>query len=87
MAKGKSQSSKKRVKTNLKKRLINAYEKKTIRTKMKKLRKITDQNEAVISLKEIYSSLDKLAKKNVIHKNKVARHKSHLTKYVNNLSS
>lgn len=87
MAKGKSQSSKKRVKTNLKKRLINAYEKKTIRTKMKKLRKITDKNEAVNSLKDIYSSLDKLAKKNLLHKNKVARHKSHLTKYVNNLSS
>jgi len=36
-------------------------------------------------LKKVISMLDRLAKKNVIHKNKASNNKSKLTKFVNTL--
>jgi small subunit ribosomal protein S20 len=36
-------------------------------------------------LTKVISMLDRLAKKNVIHKNKASNNKSKLTKFVNNL--
>jgi small subunit ribosomal protein S20 len=58
---------------------------KSTRTSIKKLRNTTDKAEAEALLKKVSGMLDKLAKTNVIHKNKAANDKSKLTKYVNSL--
>lgn len=75
-------SALKKVRSDRAKRLRNKYQLTTARTFEKKLRKLTDKAEATNMLKTIYSLFDKLAKKNIIHKNKAANHKSHLTKMV-----
>ena len=79
-------SSQKRIRSNDTKRLRNRYYTKTARTAIKALRAETDQTKAEGDLPKIASMIDKLAKKNVIHKNKAANLKSRLTKHINNLS-
>lgn len=80
-------SSIKRIRSNDAKRLTNRYQAKTMRNAVKDLR--TD--EVVASAKEklpkVVAMVDKLAKKNVIHKNKAANLKSKLTKRVNALAT
>ena len=78
-------SALKRIRSNEAKRLRNRYQAKTTRTFIKRLRVISDKEEASELLKKVSSMLDKLAKKNVIHKNKAANNKSKLTKLVNSL--
>ena len=63
----------------------NRYQHKTTRTWIKKVRTSTDKKEAEGLLKETFSMMDKLAKHNIIHKNKAANLKSSLTKHVNSL--
>jgi len=75
----------KRIRANNAKRLRNRYQAKTTRTFIKKLRNTTDKAEAQTLYKEVASMLDRLAKKNVIHKNKAANNKSKLAIFVNNL--
>lgn len=79
-------SALKRIRSNEAKRLRNRYQAKTTRTFIKRLRNTTDKEEASSLLKQVSGMLDKLAKKNVIHKNKASNNKSKLTKYVNSLS-
>ncbi|WP_128543668.1 30S ribosomal protein S20 [Larkinella soli] len=79
-------SALKRVRANEKKRLLNRFQHKTTRTMIKKLRLTTDQAVAVDLYKTVSSMLDKLAKRNIIHKNKAANNKSKLAKFVNGLS-
>ena len=79
-------SALKRIRSNNAKRLRNRYQHKTTRTYIRKLSQTTDKSEASELLKKVVSMIDKLAKKNIIHKNKAANNKSKLTKYVNNLS-
>jgi small subunit ribosomal protein S20 len=78
-------SALKRIRANNAKRIRNRYQAKTTRTFIKKLRNITDKGEAQQLFKEVASMLDRLAKKNVIHKNKAANNKSKLAIFVNNL--
>lgn len=78
-------SSIKRIRANATKRLRNRYQAKTTRNAIKKLRTSTDKVEATSLLSKVISMLDRLAKKNVIHKNKASNNKSKLTKFVNNL--
>lgn len=78
-------SAEKRIRANDSKRLRNRYYTKTARTAIKDLRTETDKKKAQTELPKITSMLDKLAKKNVIHKNKAANIKSKLTRYVNTL--
>lgn len=75
-------SSIKRIRSNDAKRVENRYYAKTTRTAVKKLRTATDKKEASELLPKVSSMLDKLAKKNVIHKNKASNLKSKLTKTV-----
>jgi small subunit ribosomal protein S20 len=75
-------SALKRIRSNEKKRVLNRYQHKTTRNAIKKLRELTDAKEASESLPNVISMLDKLAKKNIIHKNKAANLKSNLTKHV-----
>ena len=79
------QSAEKRIRSSQSKRLRNRYQTKTTRTYIKRLRQTTDKAEAEDLLKKVSAMLDKLAKRNVIHKNKAANNKSKLTKLVNSL--
>jgi small subunit ribosomal protein S20 len=78
-------SSEKRIRQTEKRRLHNRYYAKTARNAMKKLRLLTDKESAVELLPKVVSMLDKLAKKNIIHKNKAANLSSKLTLHVNKL--
>jgi small subunit ribosomal protein S20 len=73
-------SSLKRIRSNAAKRLRNRYQAKTTRNAIKKLRGTTSKVEATPMLSKVISMLDRLAKKNVIHRNKAARLKSRLAK-------
>ncbi|EEI93948.1 30S ribosomal protein S20 [Sphingobacterium spiritivorum] len=75
----------KRIRANATKRLRNRYQAKTTRNAIKKLRNTTSAEEAKTLLPRVISMLDRLAKKNVIHKKKAANNKSKLTKLVNKL--
>jgi small subunit ribosomal protein S20 len=72
----------KRIRSNDAKRTENRYYAKTTRTAMKKLRTATSKKEADEMLPKVSGMIDKLAKKNVIHKNKAANLKSKLAKKV-----
>jgi len=76
----------KRIRQNEARRLHNRYYAKTTRTFVKKLRKTTNKEEALKLLPMVSSMLDKLAKRNIIHKNKASNLKSKLARYVNSLS-
>ncbi|RNI25794.1 MULTISPECIES: 30S ribosomal protein S20 [Rufibacter] len=80
-------SALKRIRSNNAKRLLNRYQAKTTRTFVKRLRNTTDKAEAQELFKTVSGMLDKLAKKNVIHKNKAANNKSKLAKFVNTLAA
>jgi small subunit ribosomal protein S20 len=75
-------SSVKRIRTNDAKRLTNRYQAKSTRTAIKDIRSEKDKKAATAKLAKVSSMVDKLAKKNVIHKNKAANLKSKLAKHV-----
>lgn len=79
-------SAKKRIRQSAARRLRNRFYKKTTRTAIKKLRTTTDATEAAALLPKVVSMLDRLAKKNTIHKNKASNLKSGLAKLVAGLS-
>ena len=79
-------SAVKRVRQNEKRKVHNKYYAKSMRTAVKKLRNTTEKAEAEKQLPRVSSMLDKLAKKNIIHKNKAANLKSNLTRHVRSLS-
>jgi small subunit ribosomal protein S20 len=78
-------SALKRVRANDVKRLRNKYQHKTTRNAIRTLRALTDKNEAQTLLPSIFAMIDKIAKRNVIHKNKAANLKSGLQVHVNKL--
>jgi len=63
----------------------NKYYARTMRNALKKMRKTTDKAEADKMLPELNAVLDKLAKKNVIHKNKASNLKSSIKKHAQSL--
>jgi len=79
-------SAEKRIRANAVKRLRNRYQAKSTRTLLKNLRASKDKKEASELLKKVFSMLDKLAKKSVIHKNKASNQKSKLARLVKALS-
>lgn len=79
-------SSIKRIRANERKRLRNRYQAKTARTYIRKLRETEDKAEAQVLLKLVHSMIDKLARKNIIHKNNAAHKKSKLAKFVSALA-
>lgn len=78
-------SALKRIRQTRARRLHNRYYAKTARNAVQKLRTITDKKEASELLPKVASMLDKLAKKNLIHKNKAGNLKSSLAKHINSL--
>lgn len=80
-------SAEKRNRANDAKKLRNRYFVKSARTVIKAIRTATDKKAAEEQLPKIASMLDKLAKKNVIHKNKAANIKSKLAKHINTIGA
>ena len=78
-------SSLKRIRQDKKKQLHNKYYAKTMRNAVRKLRAMTDKDEAAKLYPAVQKMLDKLAKNNIIHKNKASNPKSSLNKHINSL--
>ncbi len=75
-------SALKRVRSNETKRLRNKFQHKTTRNAIKTLRGTEKKKDAEAQLPLVVAMVDKLAKNNIIHKNKAANIKSKLTKFV-----
>jgi small subunit ribosomal protein S20 len=75
-------SALKRIRSNEDKTERNRYQHKTTRTWLKKTRASEKKEEAEKLFVETSSRLDKLVKKNIIHKNKAANIKSKLAKKI-----
>jgi small subunit ribosomal protein S20 len=76
-------SASKRVRQDNVKRLHNRYYAKTTRNAIKVLRNTSDKEEASKLYPEVVSMIDKLAKRNIIHKNKASNLKSKLMIQIN----
>ena len=79
---------KKRVLTNQKQRLANASYKSSLKTALKAVEQAAqagNKEEALKALNFANKKLDKAQAKGIVHKNFVARNKSHLAKLVNSL--
>ncbi|MEA2042991.1 MAG: 30S ribosomal protein S20 [Bacteroidota bacterium] len=75
----------KRIRQNKVRNQRNRYVLVSTRNAMKKLRSIEDKTEAEKYLPEVVGMVDKLAKKNIYHKNKASNLKSQLARFVNSL--
>lgn len=80
------QSSIKRIRQIQKRKLHNRYYAKTARNAVRKLRATTEKSVAVEMLPKVSAMLDKLAKRNIIHKNTASNLKSKLAVYINKLA-
>ena len=78
-------SSKKRIRQTAVRNTRNRYYHKTARNAMKALRNTTDKEAALALLPKVTAMLDKLAKVNIIHKNKAGNLKSSIQLHVNSL--
>lgn len=78
-------SALKRIRQTKVKTLHNNYYAKTMRNAVRKLRATTDKEEAVKMYPTVQKMLDKLAKTNIIHKNKAANLKSSLSMHISKL--
>jgi len=78
-------SSKKRIRQIEARNDNNKYYAKTMCNSLKVLRATTNKEEAGTLLPKVTSMLDKLSKKNIIHKKKASNLKSSITKHVNAL--
>lgn len=82
------QSAKKRIRQNIKKRLINRSNRSRLRSEIKRLRACLaegDKQGSQSQLQPTISLIDKMVNKGILHKNTAARYKSRLTKHVNEL--
>ncbi|MDD2594863.1 MAG: 30S ribosomal protein S20 [Bacteroidales bacterium] len=79
-------SADKRNRQNEQRRLHNKYYAKTTRNAIRAIRNTTDKAAALASMPKVFAMIDKLAKINVIHKNKAANLKSGISTYVNKLA-
>jgi len=71
------------MKTDAKRHARNNYVRRTIKTLEKKIRTDMSDEERQALLNEIYSQLDKAAKKGVIHKRTASRRKARVAAFVN----
>jgi small subunit ribosomal protein S20 len=79
-------ATKKDIRQSEKRRDRNRYYGKTTRNAIRKLLAITDKTSVQTELPKVISMIDKLAKRNVIHKNKASNIKSGIVKRVNALA-
>ena len=76
----------KRIRQTEKRRLHNRYYAKNMRNEVRKFRALTDKSEAEAQLSKIYSIIDRVARRGIIHKNKAANLKSKMTKHIARLA-
>ena len=79
-------SSLKRIRQDKVKALHNKYYAKTMRNAVRKLRAMTNKEEAVKLYPAVQKMLDKLAKTNIIHQNNAANLKSSLCSHIAKLA-
>ena len=79
-------ATRKDVRQSEKRRDHNRYYGKTTRNAMRELLALTDKKAAQESLTKVVSMIDKLAKRNIIHKNKASNLKSGLVKRINSIA-
>lgn len=79
-------SSLKRIRQIRTRRLHNRYYAKTARNAVRNLRNTREKDEAVAMLPKVSSMLDKLAKRNIIHRNKANNLKSKLARFTAKLA-
>ncbi len=79
------QSAKKRIRQSEARRVLNRYYSVSTRNTIRKLLDLEDKTEATELFPKVTSMLDKLAKKNIIHKKKASNIKSSLQKHITNL--
>ncbi len=79
-------SADKRFRQDEKRRLHNKYYARTTRNAIKAIRNTTDKAAAEQMAPKVFAMIDKLAKINVIHKNKAANLKSGIAVYINKLA-
>ncbi len=79
------QSALKRIRSNEAKKIRNRYQHKTTRNAVKALRDETSKKAATEMFPKVSSMLDKLAKRNIIHKNKASNLKAKLAKHISGL--
>lgn len=78
-------SALKRIRSDRSKRLRNRYYHKTMRNALREIRSEEDKKKAEEGLPKLFSMIDRLAKRNVIHKKKAGNLKSGLQMRVNKL--
>ena len=78
-------SSEKRIRQIEARKENNKYYAKTTRNALKALRGTSTKEEASVLVPKLNSMLDKLAKKNIIHKKKASNLKSSIAKHINSL--
>lgn len=78
-------SALKKIRQNELKRVRNKYYARSTRNAIKKLREETSKEEATKLYPEVVSMIDKLAKRNIIHKNKASNLKSGLALHINKM--
>ena len=79
-------SADKRYRQSEKRRVHNKYYARTTRNAIKAIRNTTDKAAAEAAMPKVFAMIDKLAKINVIHKNKAANLKSGIAVHVNKLA-
>lgn len=75
-------SAKKRIRQAEKKRISNKYYHKTMRNAIRDLKTLEDKKSAEEVLPKVIGLIDRVAKRNIIHKNKAANLKSAVSKSV-----
>ena len=75
----------KRIRQSEKRRLHNRYYAKNMRNEVRKFRALTNKSEAEGQLSKLYSIIDRVARRGIIHKNKAANLKSSLCKHISKL--
>jgi small subunit ribosomal protein S20 len=78
-------SAQKRIRQTAKRRLENRYYGKTTRNAIRKYMALTEVSEAQAQMGNVISMVDKLAKRNQIHKNKASNIKSKIMLHLNKM--
>ncbi len=79
-------SALKRIRQTQTKNLRNRYYAKTMRNAIKAIRSSEDKKEVADMLPKVVALIDKVAKRNIIHKKKAANLKSGIAKHANKLA-
>ena len=79
-------SALKRIRQTEARRVHNRYYARTMRGSVSKFRTLTAKKDAEEQMPKVFAIIDKMAKRNIIHKNKAGNIKSSIAKFANSLS-